>query len=96
MAGSSPRASQVILFVDYDGVGLNNFATSRGAGRRLRFLADAAVESKLARYGGDPGMAGHLAPLHHRRGAATSARAELTEQMQQLGMALEQRSTYPS
>ena len=50
--GHRPRASQVILFADYDGVGLSNFARLREVlGDSCDFWLMPQWESKLARYG---------------------------------------------
>ena len=93
--GQRPRASRIILFPDYDGVGLANFA------RLYEVLGDACEcwlmpqwESKLARYGSNRlwrdtlryfiGAVDHL-PDYMR---------DLIEQMQRSGLALEQEAVW--
>ncbi len=93
--GQRPRASRIILFPDYDGVGLANFA------RLYEVLGDACEcwlmpqwESKLARYGS---VQLWRDTLRHFTTAVAQLPApvrELTEQMQQLGMALEQEAVW--
>lgn len=95
--GQCPRASRVVLFPDYDGVGLANFA------RLYAQLGDVCEcwlmpdwQSKLARYGSQrlwqdtfreftsavPQLPDYLGPL--------------TEQMRQSGLALEQEAVWLS
>ncbi|MCO7642702.1 hypothetical protein NJI34_38685 [Pseudomonas sp. S 311-6] len=95
--GQRPRASRVVLFPDYDGVGLANFA------RLYAQLGDVCEcwlmpdwQSKLARYGSQrlwqdtfreftsavPQLPDYLGPL--------------TEQMRQSGLALEQEAVWLS
>lgn len=91
----SPRASRVILFPDYDGVGLANFARLHEA------LGDACEcwlmpqwERKLERYGSNSLWRD---TLHHFSGAVDYLPAylhELTEHMQRLGLALEQEAVW--
>lgn len=93
--GQRARASRVILFPDYDGVGLANFARLYG------LLGDACEcylmpqwESKLARYGSNQLWQDTLS---HFNGALTHLPAclhALTEQMQRLGLALEQEGVW--
>lgn len=90
-----PRASRVILFPDYDGVGLANFT------RLYEMLGDACEcwlmpqwESKLARYGSNPLWRD---TLRHFTGAVDHLPAymrDLTVQMQRLGLALEQEAVW--
>lgn len=90
-----PRASRVIIFPDYDGVGLANFA------RLYERLGDACEcwlmpqwQAKLARYGSNPLWRD---TLRHFTGAVDQLPAymrELTAQMQHLGLALEQESVW--
>ena len=90
-----PRASRVILFPDYDGVGLANFACL------YELLGDACEcwlmpqwESKLARYGSNPLWRD---TLRHFTGAVDHLPAymrDLTVQMQRLGLALEQEAVW--
>lgn len=93
--GQRRRASRVILFPDYDGVGLANFARLYGV------LGDACEcwlmphwESKLARYGSNQLW---RATLDHFNGALERLPAclkELAEQMQRMGLALEQEGVW--
>jgi hypothetical protein len=93
--GHRPRASQVILFADYDGVGLSNFARLREAlGDACDFWLMPQWESKLARYGS---VQLWRDTLRHFTAAVAQLPApvrELTEQMQHLGMALEQEAVW--
>lgn len=93
--GHRPRASWVILFADYDGVGLSNFARLREAlGDACDFWLMPQWESKLARYGS---VQLWRDTLRHFTTAASQLPAsvrELTEQMQYLGMALEQEAVW--
>ena len=93
--GHRPRASQVILFADYDGVGLSNFARLREAlGDACDFWLMPQWESKLARYGS---VQLWRDTLRHFTTAVAQLPApvrELTEQMQHLGMALEQEAVW--
>ena len=93
--GHRPRASQVILFADYDGVGLSNFTRLREAlGDACDFWLMPQWESTLARYGS---VQLWRDTLRHFTTAAAQLPApvrELTEQMQHLGMALEQEAVW--
>lgn len=90
-----PRASRVILFPDYDGVGLANFA------RLYEVLGDSCEcwlmpqwESKLARYGSKQLWRD---TLRHFTGAVDQLPAymrNLTVQMQRSGLALEQEAVW--
>ncbi len=93
--GRRPRASRVILFPDYDGVGLANFA-------RLHVVLGDACECwlmpqwarKLERYGSHSLWRD---TLRHFSGAVDQLPAclhELTVQMQRLGLALEQEAVW--
>lgn len=93
--GHRPRASQVILFADYDGVGLSNFARLREAlGDACDFWLMPQWESKLARYGSVQLWRDTL--LHFTTAVAQlpASVRELTEQMQHLGLALEQEAVW--
>lgn len=93
--GHRPRASQVTLFPDYDGVGLSNFARLREAlGDACDFWLMPQWESKLARYGS---VQLWRDTLRHFTTAVAQLPApvrELTEQMQLRGMALEQEAVW--
>jgi uncharacterized protein YoxC len=60
----------------------------------LRFLADAAVESKLARYGSVQIWRDTLRHFTTAVAQLPPSVRELTEQMQHLGMALEQEAVW--
>lgn len=93
--GHRQRAGRVIIFPDYDGVGLANFA------RLYELLGDACEcwlmpqwESKLARYGSNPLWRD---TLHHFTGAVDHLPAymrDLTANMQRSGLALEQEAVW--
>lgn len=93
--GHRSRASQVILFADYDGVGLSNFARLREVlGDACDFWLMPHWERKLARYGS---VQLWRDTLRHFIGAFEQLPApvrDLTEQMQRLGMALEQEAVW--
>ena len=93
--GHRPRASQVILFADYDGVGLSNFVRLRAVlGDACEFWLMPQWERKLAHYGS---VKLWRDTLRHFSKAVTHLPAslyELTEQMQHLGMALEQEAVW--
>lgn len=95
--GQRPRTSRVVLFPDYDGVGLSNFA------RLFALLGDACEfwlmpdwQSKLARYGNQ-----RLWQDTSREFSGAVLRLPdylnpLTEQMRQSGLALEQEAVWLS
>lgn len=93
--GHRPRASQVILFADYDGVGLSNFVRLHEVlGDSCEFWLMPHWERKLARYGS---VQLWRDTLRHFTTAVAQIPApvrELTEQMQQVGMALEQEAVW--
>lgn len=93
--GHRPRASQVILFADYDGVGLSNFARLREAlGEACDFWLMPQWESKLARYGSVQLWRDTLRHFTTAVAQLPPSVRELTEQMQHLGMALEQEAVW--
>ena len=93
--GHRPRASQVILFADYDGVGLSNFARLREAlGDACDFWLMPQWESKLARYGSVQLWRDTLRHFTAAVGQMPASLRDLTEQMQHLGMALEQEAVW--
>ena len=93
--GHRPRASQVILFADYDGVGLSNFARLREAlGDACDFWLMPQWESKLARYGSVQLWRDTLRHFTTAVAQLPPSVRELTEQMQHLGMALEQEAVW--
>ena len=93
--GRRPRASRVILFADYDGVGLSNFVwLHKVLGDSCDFWLMPQWDRKLARYGS---VQLWRDTLRHFTTAVAQLPApvrELTEQMQQLGMALEQEAVW--
>ncbi len=93
--GQRPRASRVILFADYDGVGLSNFARLREAlGDVCDFWLMPQWESKLARYGSIQLWRDTLRHFTNAVVQLPASMRELTEQMQHLGMAMEQEAVW--
>jgi hypothetical protein len=93
--GRRRRASRVILFADYDGVGLSRYAKLyQVLGEACEFWLMPHWERKLARYGNAQVWRN---TLHLFKGVAASlptpARA-LAEQMQRQGLALEQEAVW--
>lgn len=90
-----PRASRVILFPDYDGVGLANFV------RLHEMLGDACEcwlmpqwESKLARYGSNQLWRDTLRHFTSAVDQLPAYMRALTEQMQRSGLGLEQEAVW--
>lgn len=95
-----PRASQVILFPDYDGIGLQNFA------RLYELLGDASSfwmmsdwEQLLSRYGSrqiwQDNMANYQDAVRRLRALGMpSELVELCDALQKTGLALEQESVF--
>lgn len=93
--GQRPRASRVILFPDYDGVGLSNFARLREVlGDACEFWRMPQWESKLARYGSVQLWRDTLRHFTSAVAQLPVSVRELTEQMQYLGLALEQEAVW--
>ena len=93
--GQRPRASRVVLFPDYDGVGLANFA------RLYAQLGDACEcwlmpdwPSKLARYGSQRLWQDTLPEFTRAVPQLPEALGPLIEQMRQTGLALEQEAVW--
>jgi hypothetical protein len=93
--GKRPRASRVVLFPDYDGVGLANFA------RLFAQLGDACEywlmpdwQSKLARYGSQRLWQDTLREFTSAALQLPDYLGPLTEQMRQSGLALEQEAVW--
>ena len=89
--GQRPRASRVVLFPDYDGVGLNNFA------RLYAQLGDACDcwlmpdwQIRLARYGSQRLWQETYREFTSAAPLLPDYLVPLTEQMRQSGLALEQ------
>lgn len=90
-----PRASRVVLFPDYDGVGLANFA-------RLHALLGNACEcwlmpgwsSKLARYGSQQLWRDTFRDFTRAGSQLPDYLGPLSEQMRQSGLALEQEAVW--
>lgn len=93
--GQRPRACRVIHFPDYDGVGLANFARLHQVlGATCECWLMPCWESKLARYGSNQLWRD---TLRYFTGAVDHLPAymlELAEQMQRLGLALEQEAVW--
>lgn len=90
-----PRASRVVFFPDYDGVGLANFA------RLYAMLGDACEcwlmpqwESKLARYGSSQLWRDTLRHFISAVDQLPTYMSDLTMQMQRSGLALEQEAVW--
>ena len=95
--GQRPRASRVVLFPDYDGVGLSNFA------RLFAQLGDTCEcwlmpdwQSKLARYGSQRLWQDTLREFTSAVPQLPDYLGPLTEQMRQSGRALEQEAVWLS
>lgn len=93
--GQRPRASRVILFPDYDGVGLANFA------RLFAQLGDACEcwlmpdwQSKLARYGSQRLWQDTFRDFASAVAQLPDYLSPLTAQMRQSGLALEQEAVW--
>jgi hypothetical protein len=93
--GQRPRAARVILFPDYDGVGLSNFA------RLYEVLGDACEcwlmpqwERKLERYGSNSLWRDTLRHFTSAVNLLPASMRDLAEQMQRLGLALEQEAVW--
>lgn len=93
--GQRARASRVILFPDYDGAGLANFA------RLYETLADDCEfwlmpqwQSKLARYGNNTLWRDTLRHFTSVVNLLPACMRDLTEQMQGSGLALEQEAVW--
>ncbi|MDD3651771.1 hypothetical protein [Immundisolibacter sp.] len=90
-----PRASRIVHFADYDGVGLANFA-------RLHALLGDACEywlmpdwsTKLARYGSNRLWRDTLREFTAAAARLPDCLAPLTQQMQRCGLALEQEAVW--
>lgn len=93
--GQRPRASRVILFADYDGVGLGNFVRLyQELGDACDFWLMPQWKSKLARYGSVPLWRDTLRHFTSAVSQLPASVRELTEQMLHLGMALEQEAVW--
>lgn len=92
---SRPRASQVIHFPDYDGVGMANFTRLHAVlGDACRFWLMPDWSDKLDRYGSSQLWRD---TLHHFTGASPQLPSyviPLTERMRQSGRALEQEAVW--
>ena len=95
--GQRPRASRVVLFPDYDGVGLTNFA------RLYAQLGDTCEcwlmpdwQSKLARYGSQRLWQDTFREFTSAVLQLPDYLGPLTEQMRQFGLALEQEAVWLS
>ena len=95
--GQRPRASRVVLFPDYDGVGLANFArlyAQLGDGCECWLMPD--WQSKLARYGSQRLWQDTFREFTSAVLQLPDYLGPLTEQMRQSGLALEQEAVWLS
>lgn len=93
--GQRPRASQVILFPDYDGVGLGNFTRLRDAlGDACEFWLMPQWERKLVRYGSNQLWRDTLRHFTSAVDHLPNDMHGLVEQMQRSGLALEQEAVW--
>ena len=95
--GQRPRASRVVLFPDYDGVGLTNFArlyTQLGDACECWLMPD--WQSKLARYGSQRLWQDTFREFTSAVLQLPDYLGPLTEQMRQSGLALEQEAVWLS
>ncbi len=93
--GRRPRASQVILFPDYDGVGLANFARLHGVlGDACELWLMPQWESKLARYGSHAIWRNTLRHVPEAVEKLPGYVQDLIDQMQRRGLALEQEAVW--
>lgn len=95
--GQRPRASRIVLFPDYDGVGLSNFA------RLFSQLGDTCEcwlmpdwQNKLAHYGSQRLWQDTLREFTRAVLQLPDYLGSLTEQMRQSGLALEQEAVWLS
>lgn len=97
---AQPRAPQVILFPDYDGIGLQNFARLRERlGDGCEFWLIPGWSGLLQQYGNRQIWLDNLTNFQDalrrlQTLGASSGLAELTNAMQNLGLALEQESVF--
>lgn len=90
-----PRAESIVLFPDYDGVGLVNFARLYkllGDGCRFWLMPD--WHSKLRRYGSHKLWRDTLREFSSAAAQLPDYLYPVTEQMRQLGLALEQEAVW--
>ena len=95
--GQRPRASRVVLFPDYDGVGLTNFArlyTQLGDACECWLMPD--WQTKLARYGSQRLWQDTFREFTSAVLQLPDYLGPLTEQMRQSGLALEQEAVWLS
>lgn len=95
--GQRPRTSRVILFSDYDGVGLANFARLFAQlGDTCEYWLMPDWQTKLARYGSHRLWQDTLREFSNAVAQLPDYLSSLTEQMHQSGMALEQEAVWLS
>lgn len=93
--GQRPRASHVVLFPDYDGVGLSNFARLYAQlGDACQFWLMPDWQIKLARYGSQRLWQDTLREFPRVASQLPDYLGPLTEQMRQSGLALEQEAVW--
>lgn len=93
--GARPRAPLVVLFADYDGVGLANFArlyAQLGAGCEFWLMPDWQI--KLARYGNPRLWQATLREFTRAAARLPDDLSCLVESMRQSGLALEQEAVW--
>jgi hypothetical protein len=92
---AKPRASRVILFADYDGVGLANFLRLHQAlSGACTFWLMPDWDSKLMRYGNSRLWRATLREFPHPSIQLPDDLRPLAERMQELGLALEQEAVW--
>ena len=90
-----PRAGQIILFADYDGVGLSNFVRLyEELGDGCDFWLMPHWQQKLARYGSAALWRDTLRHFTSAMARLPTAVRALAEQMQRQGLALEQEAVW--
>ncbi|MFN4324655.1 MAG: hypothetical protein ACK4FP_02075 [Azonexus sp.] len=95
--GQRPRASRVVLFPDYDGVGLANFARLFAQlGDTCEYWLMPDWQSKLARYGSQRLWQDTLREFTSAVAQLPDYLGPLTEKMRQSGLALEQEAVWLS
>jgi len=95
--GKRPRASRIVLFSDYDGVGLANFARLFAQlGDTCEYWLMPDWQEKLARYGSHKLWQDTLRKFTSAAQQLPDYLRPLTEQMRQSGLALEQEAVWLS
>ncbi len=93
--GHRPRAHRVIIFPDYDGIGLANIARLyKVLGNSCECWLMPHLESKLARYGSNPLWRDTLPHFTRAVDQLPPYMRDLAEQMRRSGLALEQEAVW--